>query len=86
MRRIVPALYSRLVLGECAATVPRAVLLPLRSASYAAGPNHGPLAVWIPHRPHDLLRCVYGPDYLTPDHVCDAGCRRCHKSPAMIAA
>lgn len=72
VHRAVPVIYTRYFIQECP-YLPVDAYLPLCAATM------GDQQVYVPNRPHDVLRCAYGNDYLSPDHICDASCGNCRK-------
>lgn len=71
--RSVPALYSKYYLKECKADLPIGWIYPLHEEEFL---NR---KVYIPNEPHKLLECYYGPNFMTPDTVCDNECKQCVK-------
>lgn len=69
--RSVPSIYSLYYLKECAANMPREWIYPLQQVDFLGN------RTYIPNHPSKLLECYYGPNYMTPNKVCDRECNQC---------
>ena len=73
VKRSVPAIYTLSMMGECKEELDSDVLYPLRETIFLSRP------VYIPNKPEELLKCYYGNDFMTPDHLCNSDCSICKK-------
>ncbi len=79
-RARVPAPVLTALMHERVAFLPEAAVFPLVETGFLGR------RVFVPADPHRVLALLYGLDYLTPDHVCDAGCTACVRRPARALA
>jgi hypothetical protein len=75
-RARVPAPALTWLMGERVAFLPGAAVFPLVETGFLGR------RAFVPADPHRVLALLYGPGYLTPDHVCDAGCNSCVRRAA----
>ncbi len=71
--RNVPSWYSKYFLHEKKISYPLDWIDELRQVEFK---GH---AMYIPNQPDKLLQTYYGPNYLIPDHKCNASCSECVK-------
>lgn len=63
----VPSFFTKYIAGVCAVKQPSEWYLPLKKTRFL-GKN-----IYVPNKPEKLLECVYGKDFMIPDHKCNKG-------------
>jgi len=72
--RDVSKLYTKYYLNENCVDMPKNWIDNLQKVLFLGR------YTYIPNKPHELLKCYYGTNYMTPDHTCNYDCSKCVKN------
>ena len=69
--KFMPKFYDKYIHNYTLVEYNMDVFFPLRKHNFYDN------IIFIPNKPDVLLRSVYGNNYMTPDHTCNADCTKC---------
>lgn len=72
--RDVAKIYTKYYLNESCVDIPKDWIDDLQKVLFLGR------YTYIPNKPHELLKCYYGSNYMTPDHTCNSDCSKCIKN------